>query len=106
MANSEDFWRRLFGTLFLGAALLMLICGQTLLRNVLSGLPFVLYWVACFGLTALAMLTALLDFYITRKRTRAQHRDLIHNALSEFKSSHASAADKTANASHPSDHSP
>jgi len=55
----------------------MLIWGQTLLKPLLEGVVFVVYWLACMGFTALAMVTALLDIRAVRRRTRDQQRDLL-----------------------------
>jgi len=61
----------------------MLIWGQTILKPYLEGLWFVIYWLACMGFTALAMLTALLDIWAVRRRTRAQQRELLQHIFDE-----------------------
>jgi hypothetical protein len=82
MSNPSDARRRWFGLFFLFMALGLLIWGQTILKPHLNGLGFVLYWLLCFVFTMLAMLTALIDFWIVRHRTRTAHHDLLANALS------------------------
>jgi len=83
MPSSADALRRWFGLLFLTLAFGMLIWGQTVLRDRLTGLPFLIYWGACFMFTMAAIVTALLDMRATRKRARAEHEDLIRRTLEE-----------------------
>ena len=75
MSNPQDARRRWFGLFFLFVALGLLIWGQTILKPHLTGLGFVFYWLLCFFFTMLAMLTALLDFWIVRHRTREAQKD-------------------------------
>jgi hypothetical protein len=82
-ANAADFRRRWFGVFFLLIAAGMLIWGQTILKPYLEGVGFVLYWVACLAFTGLALLTALLDIWAVRRRTREQQRDLLERILDE-----------------------
>ena len=77
--------RRWFGVFFLMMAAGMLIWGETLLKPMLRGTGFVIYWLACFGFTVLAMLTALLDLRAVRRRTRDQHEDLLQHVFDERK---------------------
>ncbi len=81
MSNRVDAWRRWFGTFFLILAGELLIWGQTLLKPHLNGASFVFYWLACFGLTGLAVLTALIDLWIMRRRTQEQHRVLFQRTF-------------------------
>src|SRR5262245_30116798 len=81
MSNPQDARRRWFGLFFLFIALGLLIWGETILKPHLKGLGFILYWLLCFICTALAMLTALLDFWIVRHRTRAAQRELLEKTL-------------------------
>ena len=81
MKNPADARRRWFGLFFLFLALGMLIWGETLLEPHLGrGLGFILYWMACLALTALAMLVALLDFWIVRRRARLEQEQMITDA--------------------------
>ena len=84
--NPADARRRWFGVFFLIIAAGMLIWGQTYLKPWLSGLGFVIYWLGCLGFTGLAMLTALLDIWAVRRRTRDQHRDLFRHIFDDRES--------------------
>ena len=83
MSNPADARRRWFGLFFLFIALGLLIWGQTILKPYLDGLWFILYWLACFAFTILALLTALLDFWIMRRRMRGEHRALFRDTFRE-----------------------
>ena len=81
-----DVRRRWFGVFFLVIAAGMLIWGQTIFKPYLEGLGFVLYWLACMAFTGLALLTALLDIWAVRRRTRQQQRDLLQRIFDEGES--------------------
>ncbi len=81
-----DVRRRWFGVFFLLIAAGMLIWGQTILKPYLEGLGFVLYWLACMAFTGLALLTALLDIWAVRRRTREPQRDLLQRIFDEGES--------------------
>jgi hypothetical protein len=85
MLTPADARRRWFGAFFLIVAAGLLIWGQTVLKPHLDGIWFLLYWLVCFGFTALAMLTALLDFWIMRRKSRQSQKDLLQKALSRPK---------------------
>ena len=82
-ANPADVRRRWFGVFFLLIAAGMLIWGQTILKPYLAGIGFVLYWLACMAFTGLALVTALLDIWAVRRRTREQQRDLLQRIFDE-----------------------
>ncbi len=84
MSNRLDAWRRWFGTFFLILAGGLLIWGQTLLKPHLKGVSFVFYWLVCFGFTGLAVLTAMIDLWIMRRRTREQHRELFRRTFTRL----------------------
>ena len=86
LANPADVRRRWFGVFFLLIAAGMLIWGQTILKPHLEGLGFVLYWLACMTFTGLALVTALLDIWAVRRRTREQQRDLLQRIFDEGES--------------------
>ncbi len=86
MAADAQTVRRWFGALVLAAALGMLIAGETVLKGRLQNLGFLLYWLACFCLTGLAFLAALLDARALRQRARRQRRDLLETALKDIQS--------------------
>ncbi len=70
------------GLIFLACAMVMLLLGQTVLEPYLGRrLLFVIYWLVCFGFTALAMLTALVDVWVVRSRARERQTDLIKGAV-------------------------
>ena len=85
-ANPADVRRHWFGAFFLLIAAGMLIWGQTILEPYLEGIGFVLYWLACLAFTGLALVTALLDIWAVRRRTREQHRDLLQRIFDEAES--------------------
>ncbi len=93
-ANPADARRRWFGVFFLIIAAGMLIWGQTILKPRLEGVGFVIYWLVCMGFTALAMLTALLDIWAVRRRTRDQHRDLLRRIFDERSSTKENKRDE------------
>jgi len=85
MSDSTDARRRWFGLLYLILAAGMLIWGQTLLRPSLEGFGFVAYWMACFVLTGLAILTAIRDLRATRRRSAAERRELLEQTWKDIK---------------------
>jgi len=85
-ANQADFRRRWFGVFFLLIAAGMLIWGQTILKPYLEGIGFMVYWLGCLAFTGLALITALLDIWAVRRRTREQQRDLIQRIFEEAES--------------------
>ena len=73
--------RRWFGGIVLFGALGMLICGQTLLKDRLSGGAYLIYWLICFGFTGLAIIAAFLDVRALQRRIREEHRELLEATL-------------------------
>jgi hypothetical protein len=92
--DPADAQRRWFGLFFLILAGGMLIWGQTVLRAHLEGAGFVIYWLACMGFTALAMVMALLDIRAVRRRTRDQQRDLLQHIFEEGEPGRENEGDK------------
>ena len=84
MALDPNARRRWFGALVLVIAFGMLIGGQTVLKEKLEGLGFMLYWLICFIFTALAILVAVLDARALQRRTRQQQHDLFESTLREI----------------------
>jgi len=72
----------------------MLIWGHTFLKPYLEGVGFVIYWLACMGFTGLAILTALLDIRVVRRRTRDKQRDLIRHIFEDGKSAQENKGDE------------
>lgn len=73
--------RRWFGAVVLLSALAMLILGDTILKGRLIGLGYLLYWLGCFTLTALAMGVAFLDVRALQERARKEQRELIEKTF-------------------------
>jgi hypothetical protein len=86
MPNSADAMRRWFGLFFLAISFGFLVWGQTVLRDRLTGVAFLVYWFFCFLFTMAAIVTALLDMRATRKRARQEQEDLIQRTLHELDS--------------------
>ena len=78
--------RRWVGVLCLGGAVLMLAAGQTVLRDRLHDIAFLVYWMICFGFTGLAVAVALLDARANRRRLREERRDLLEATLKDIQS--------------------
>ena len=77
--------RRIFGIIFLGGALAMLILGLTVLeKHRLAALPMLIYWLVCFALTCGAMIVALRDLRAIRHETTDKHRDLLKDIVHEI----------------------
>jgi 4-hydroxybenzoate polyprenyltransferase len=76
--------RRWFGALCLLAAIGMLVAGETILKERLSQLAFVLYWLSCFGFTVLAIFTALADARALQQEGRDQQRALLESTLGKI----------------------
>lgn len=76
--------RRWFGALMLGAALAMLIAGETWLKGRLRQVGFLLYWMLCFVFTAAAIVVAFLDARAIQRRTRHEARELLQNTLGKI----------------------
>src|SRR5438034_11423428 len=76
--------RRWLGGLFLLAATAMLILGQTVFERRLSRAVFVIYWLACFGFTGMAIFMAFLDVLALQRRTREEQRNLMQTTLNEI----------------------
>jgi membrane protein implicated in regulation of membrane protease activity len=76
--------RRLLGTLVLLAALGMLIGGETILKEKLHNLVFIIYWLVCFCCTGLAILVAMLDARALRRRTHQEQHELFEATLKQI----------------------
>ncbi len=75
--------RRRFGLVVLLAALTLLVLGETVLAGRLPPVIFLLYWLLCIALTALAMAVAILEVWALRARARREQRALFEAALKE-----------------------
>ena len=72
------------GLTFLVIAVLMLILGETFLRQSLGKVPFILYWMACFVFTGMAILFAFLDVAGVQRQAREQQRELLEKTIREI----------------------
>lgn len=68
----------------LAIALVMLLCGFTLLEPRLKGVLFVIYWLACFAVAGLAIIAALLDLLIIRRDARRAQSELIRRSFEDL----------------------
>lgn len=84
MTSETDIPHRKRGMVFLIIALLMLILGETVLRQSLSEVLFVLYWLVCFVFTGLAILFAFLDVASVQRQARARQRELLEKTIGEI----------------------
>ena len=66
------------------AAVAMLIAGETLLKNALSDVGFLLYWLVCFLFTGLAIVFAFIDVRQVARRTREEQRELMQTTLNQI----------------------
>ena len=76
--------RRTTGGICLVGALVMLARGET--QPAAGGSPsaFVIYWLVCFLLAALAMLAAILDLRAVRREARQAQRSLFEETLMQI----------------------
>jgi hypothetical protein len=81
--DSADAMRRWLGAFCLTVAAGMLIWGQTLLKPLLKGWGFIVYWGLCFAFTFGAIIIALLDIRALRRRTRREQQELMERTLAE-----------------------
>jgi hypothetical protein len=84
MDSENGIQHRKRGMTFLIIAVLMLIVGETFLRQSLGKIPFVLYWMACLVFTALAILYAFLDVAGVQRQAREQQRELLEKTIREI----------------------
>jgi len=83
--DSHDFLpHRKRGMIFLIVAVVMLVLGETVLRNALSRIPFLLYWLGCFLCTGLAILFALRDVFGVQRQARIEQRELLEKTVNEI----------------------
>jgi len=84
MGNSADAMRRWLGAFCLAVAFGLLVWGETVLKPILTGLLFLLYWMGCFLFTIGAIVFALLDVRAVRRRVRAERRELVERAFQDL----------------------
>jgi hypothetical protein len=72
------------GMIFLIIAVVMLILGETVLRNALGKVPFLFYWMGCFIFPGLAIVFAFLDVAGVQRQAREQQRELLEKTIREI----------------------
>lgn len=85
--------RRWFGALCLLTAVGMLVAGETVFKDRLSPVGFLLYWIGCFVVTALAATAALLDATRVRAESRHEQRALFEDTLRRIESEKRARSD-------------
>ena len=90
-ANAKTLRRRL-GIICIAVAILMLIAGETVLKDWLakSAITLICYWMGCFMLTALAALVAVVDAARVRQAIREEQRALLEETLRQVESEKSS----------------
>jgi membrane protein implicated in regulation of membrane protease activity len=96
MLEAADARRRWRGMLCLTLAAGLLVWGQTILEPVLQGVGFLVYWLVCLLFTLAAIVIALLDIRVMRRRVREQHRHLLQQVLDELESKKKPDSDQRA----------
>ena len=84
MAGRAEKIRRWIGGGFLGAALGMVVAGETVLKNRLQPTGFVFFWLGCLIFTGLAMIVAVIDFAAQQRRAREEQRQLFESTLDDI----------------------
>jgi hypothetical protein len=86
MLTSLDARRRWFGAFFLILSLGLLIWGTTLFNDYLVKRPilFIIYWGGCAAFTGLALINAMVDMVIMRKRTRDEQIALAQKSFADI----------------------
>jgi hypothetical protein len=69
---------------FLIISVVMLVLGETVLRSSLSKIPFIIYWMVCFVVTAMAVLFSFLDVAGVQRQAREQQRELLEKTIEEI----------------------
>lgn len=86
MSNHSDARRRWIGAILLAISAVMLIAGETFLKETLrkgNWIPLA-YWSGCFVFVLMAIIVALLDMVIMRKRLRAEQRGLVEETVQKI----------------------
>ena len=76
--------RRILGTFCLLAALFMLVSGETLFKNKLSLIGYLIYWLCCLAFTIAAIIIAFRDVRAIGRSVRKDHRELFDATLREI----------------------
>ena len=84
MESNTDIPHRKRGMTFLIISVVMLVLGETVLRSSLGKIPFLIYWMVCFIITAMAILFAFLDVAGVQRHAREQQRELLEKTIHEI----------------------
>jgi membrane protein implicated in regulation of membrane protease activity len=84
LTNTNANRRRLTGGLLLGAAVLMLILGETALKGRLSPVSWLGYWAVCMLFTATSMVLAFADVRALSRRTRREQHELFEQTVKDI----------------------
>jgi TRAP-type C4-dicarboxylate transport system permease small subunit len=84
MALGSTTCRRLTGGLLLGAALVLLVLGETLFKGRLQPVTWLAYWTLCLLLTAGSMLVAFAEVRAVSRRTRREQHELFESTIKEI----------------------
>jgi 4-hydroxybenzoate polyprenyltransferase len=87
--------RRWFGGIVLALALLMLILGQTVLKDRMSNVAFLVYWLICFIFLGLAIVVAFRDVKAIQNEVRSEQRTLLESTLKDIESEARSRQKRT-----------
>ena len=84
MGSKAQSRRRWAGAFVLAAAFLMLVAGETVLRDRLDGIEFIVFWLICLLFTCLAIIIAFLDLSAIRRKTREEQRALFESTMKDI----------------------
>ena len=87
MTNNADSFRRWLGMFFLAVSFAMMMWGQIVLLPHLSGVAFVVYWSACFGLSIIAVVIGILDVRAMLRNVKTERLALLRRAMRDIKHS-------------------
>lgn len=73
--------RRWFGSVCLLIAIALVVADEYFFKGRLTGVVFLMYWLACFVFTMFAICAAYLDVRALRRATRDEQRALFENTL-------------------------
>jgi hypothetical protein len=86
VGRKQDIRRRVIGAIFLVAAIVMVVTGETFLRDKLRANPayFVLFWMICVVLLGLAVLIAILDMAVVRRQIHDEQQELLETTIRQI----------------------
>ena len=84
MSSNPGTHRRWFGGIVLTIAIGMVVAGESVFRGWLSPVMMLFYWLACFALTALAMVIAVAEAGVIARRITEERRDLVTKTIREI----------------------